>query len=284
MAGPSLVSVVVPSFEHALHVEEALRSVAAQEGPALELVVVDDASRDETAEVVRRTFADPAFAARFEGRLRIEVHPVNRGAHAALNRGLELARGDGLAILNSDDAYAPGRIAALLGALAESGSELAFSRVAFIDERSLPARASAETWDLRRHQDVIDRFPSVGFACLCGNAALSTGNLLFTRRLFETVGPFEPLRYCHDWDFLLRALVHTEPVFVRRALYRYRLHGSNSFRSLGEVADTETDRVLRRFFTRLREAPPSNELAPSPIGWPGIFERVMTDRGFWRHW
>lgn len=284
MSGDELISVVVPAFEHELHVEEALRSVAAQDAGALELVVVDDASSDGTVAVVERLFAEPAFAARFAGGLRLEVHPVNRGAHAALNRGLALAQGGLLAILNSDDAYAPGRLAALRDALAAEGSALAFSRVAFVDACSRPAPPSAETWRLRRHQDAIDGAPSVAFACLAGNAALTTGNLVFTRALWEQVGDFAPLRYCHDWDFLLRAVLHTEPVFVRRPLYRYRLHGANSFRALADVAEAETDAVLRGYFAALRTQPVPNACAPGPAAWPGVFERALTRHGFWRYW
>ena len=284
MSGDELVSVVVPAFEHEAHVEEALRSVAAQEGVPLELIVVDDASSDGTVAVVERLFAEPGFAARFAGGLRLEVHPVNRGAHAALNHGLSLARGGLLAILNSDDAWAPGRLAGLRDALARTGAALAFSRVAFVDAASRPAPPSEETFRLRRHQDVIDGAPSVSFACLSGNAALTTGNFFFTRALWEQVGPFAPLRYCHDWDFLLRAVLHTEPVFVRRPLYRYRLHGANSFRALAGVAEAETEAVLRGYFAALRAGPPANPCAPGPATWPGVFERALTRHGFWRHW
>jgi glycosyltransferase involved in cell wall biosynthesis len=279
-----LMSVVVPSFGHAAHVEEALRSVAAQEGPSLECIVIDDASRDESVEIVTRLFDDPSFAERFEGRLRLEVHASNQGAHAALNRGLELARGDWIALLNSDDAFAPGRVGALLEALTGSGSELAFSRVVFVDEHSRLCPSSAESFRLRRHQDVIDRFPTVGFASLRGNAAVSTGNLVFSRRLYGAIGPFAPLRYCHDWDFLLRALVRTEPLYVPRPLYRYRLHATNSFRALEGEADAETEQVLRRYFAALRGGELENESAPSPEGWPGFFERFLGVHGFWRHW
>ncbi len=283
MSGP-LMSVVVPSFGHAGHIEEALRSVATQEGPSLECIVIDDASRDESAEIVARLFDDPSFADRFEGRLRLEVHASNRGAHAALNRGLELARGEWIALLNSDDAFGSGRLATLLQALTDRGSDLAFSRVVFVDESSRPCPASAESFGLRKHQDVIDRFPTIGFASLRGNAAVSTGNLVFSRKLYESIGPFAPLRYCHDWDFLLRALLKTEPLFVPLPLYRYRLHAANSFRTLEAEADRETEHVLRRYFDALRGGDLENEWAPSPEQWPGYFERFMGRHGFWRYW
>lgn len=282
MGAAELVSVVVPSFGHAAHLEEALRSVAAQSYPALELIVVDDASPDASAPLAERILADPAFAARFAGGVRLIVHPTNQGAHAAINRGLGEARGDLLTILNSDDAYAPDRIATLVDVLRDRETALAFTRVDFIGEGG-PAFAR-DRFRLRRHQDGIARHASLGFACLCSNVAITTGNLFFTRALWEQVGPFAPLRYCHDWDFLLRAVARTEPRFVARPLYRYRLHRQNSYKDLEGVAEAETQAVLGGYFRGVKAGALGNPIAPAPAHWPGVFDHVMSRHGFWRHW
>ena len=283
-AAGELVSVVVPSFEHAAHVEHALRSVAEQDGVALELVVVDDASRDDSVARVERLFDDPRFAMRFEGRLRLVVHDSNAGAHAAINRGLREATGDWLTILNSDDAFAPGRLRTLRDALREGTAGLAFSRVDYVDEHARPGACPRESFRLRRHQDGVERFPSLGFACMAGNVAITSGNLFMSRALCEAVGEFDALRYCHDWDFLLRAVTHDEPLFVRRPLYRYRIHGANSYRSLEGVAEAETEVVLRRFFAAVRGGQVANPLTPCAARWPGVFEYWMGRQGFWRYW
>jgi len=283
MSAAQLVSVVVPSFGHAHLLEDALRSVAAQTHRALELVVVDDASQDGSARVAERIFAEADFAARFGGRVHLLVHDRNRGAHAAINTGMRTATGDLLAILNSDDEYHPLRVATLVSALDEAGASLAWSRVEFVGTPGSPPCAR-ECFRLRRHQDSIVRHPSLGFACLCSNVAISSGNLFFTRALWESVGEFDALRYCHDWDFLLRAVAHAEPIWVPRSLYRYRLHGENSYAALAEVAEDETAVVLGRYFRSVRDGALRNPLAPSPASWPGVFDHVMSRNGFWRHW
>lgn len=279
-----LVSVVVPCFEHAEHVQEALRSVASQRDVALELVVVDDASQDETVAVIERVLDDPAFAARFDGRVRLVVHDRNRGAHAAINRGLRECHGEILTILNDDDAYAPGRLAALVGALRATGSALAMSRIEYCGAGNDEDDRARASFRLRSHQDGVAAFPSLGFACMASNVAISSGNLVFTRALLDAIGDFDDLRYCHDWGFLLRAVLETEPVMVSQPLYRYRLHGSNAHRALESVAVSETDFVLRRFFEAVREDRSANRLAPSPRQWPGVFEYWMDRLGFWRYW
>jgi len=277
-----LVSVVVPCYEHAAHVEEALQSVAAQRDVALELVVVDDASRDETLAVVERVAAEPAFAARFDGRIRVIAQERNAGAHATINRGLRACRGDVVTILNDDDAYEPDRLATLLRAMRASGSELAMSGVRCFGDGV--SEHGADVFRLRHHQDRADAFPTLGFACMAGNVAISSGNLVFTRALLDEIGAFDDLRYCHDWGFLLRAVLRTEPVFVARPLYRYRLHESNAHRTLDDVAVQETDFVLGRWFADLRADRVRNAVAPSPRRWPGVFEHWMDRLGFWRYW
>ena len=280
----SLVSVVVPCFEHAPHVEEALRSIAAQRDVELELVVVDDASRDDSVAVIERVFEDPDFASAFEGRIRLVRHERNLGAHAALNRGLRESRGEFVTILNSDDAYEPDRVAILVEALRATGSGLAMSRIGYVGAGQGASDHERESFRLRTHQDGADAYPSLGFACMASNVAVSSGNLLFTRSLLDAVGDFDDLRYCHDWGFVLRAVVETEPVFVHRRLYRYRLHHTNSYRTLAGVAEAETEFVLRRFFDAIRSERSLNRLSPSPHHWPGVFEYWMDRLGFWRYW
>ena len=172
-----LASVVVPSFNHARYLEDALRSVAAQNHEALELIVVDDASSDASVQVARAVLEEPSVRDRFAGRVQLLTSPTTRGAHAAINRGLEAAGGAILTVLNSDDRYAPDRIRELAAALRQTGSMLAFSRVEYIDESSQPLPASGDVFRLRRHQAGIDRAPSVGFACMCSNVAISSDRL-----------------------------------------------------------------------------------------------------------
>ena len=86
------------------------------------------------------------------------------------------------------------------------------------------------------------------------NAAVSTGNLVFRRALLDATGGFAALRVCHDWDFLLAASFATRPRHVPGPLYRYRLHGDNTFSGLTLAGRLEGDVVLSRFFARLDRA------------------------------
>lgn len=283
MGTGALVSVVVPSFNHQDLIADCLQSVAAQGWPRLELIVLDDCSKDQTFERANETAAEPGFLVRFES-LRVERNQRNLGAHATLNRAIASARGEFVAILNSDDRYAPARLETLVGAL-DGGSELAFSGVRMIDGAGRDI--TDQDWfgsRLSHTQRCIGAFPSTGFALLRNNSALTTGNFVFRRPLFDRVGGFRPLLYCHDWDFLLRTLLRTEPVFVPAPLYEYRLHQTNSFRALGEVAHRETEAVLTAYFSAIQQGRCDNPLAPSPQNWPGLFETMVAALHLGRHW
>src|ERR1700692_1324271 len=107
--GAPEISVVLATYNRRHSLPRAIASVQAQEGVRFELIIVDDASRDDTATYLA-TLEDPA--------LRVMTCDHNGGPSAARNRGLAAARADIVAFLDSDDAYRPGRLAAPLAAFA----------------------------------------------------------------------------------------------------------------------------------------------------------------------
>ena len=121
------VSVVIASYEHEAYVGESIGSVLAQSWQDFEVVVTDDGSRDATAQRVRE-IDDP--------RVSLEVFERNRGACVALNHGVRRARGEYVAILNSDDVFEPDKLALqveYLDANPQVGAVFAWPSV--VDER-----------------------------------------------------------------------------------------------------------------------------------------------------
>ena len=268
-----LVSVVVPLFNHARYIEAALLSVISQDYRPLELIVIDDGSSDEGAEVARRVLRTEMPGA-------IVLQRENRGAHNTLNEGLRLARGAVLTVLNSDDRYRPGRLSRCVEVMGRTGAEMLFSEVACIDDAGGVAAEDEDVLAIRGAAARVTKFPTVGFALLKAQLAVSTGNMVFTRRLFDLLGGFRPYRYVHDWDFILRTLPHTEPYFLREVLYDYRVHSGNTFRTLASVQGYETAEVMRNCLWALERRVPDNVWAPSPHNWPGFFEWFME---VWAH-
>lgn len=280
-----LISVVIPSYNYARFLPDCIASVTSQDYPNLELVVFDDRSKDTSVEVLHQIASDPATKRAFNGRIHVEVNERNLGAHETINRAIAHSAGEYVCILNADDTFGPGRLKRMHDAMSVADAKFAFSKVDFIDEEGARSRdPDPIARKLERRQWAIKSFPTVGFACVASNVAISTGNFLFTRRLFDEIGPFSDLRYCHDWDFLLRVLLRCEPLYVADAIYNYRIHGSNSFRSLDGVAASESATVYRSYFDKVAAGIPTNRQAPDPRYWPGVFDVFMSAYGLWSFW
>ncbi|HVV32350.1 MAG TPA: glycosyltransferase [Caulobacterales bacterium] len=272
-----LVSVIIPSFRHERFIAPCLESVVNQTHRRLELILVDDCSPDATYEIAERFLAE--HGRRFE-RVVLRRNQVNRGAHAGLNRGVGLATGDFLSLMNSDDAYAPTRVATLVDALMAEKRGFAFSRVQTVDENGAPDFSEALCHHVYWRPVLMRRrYPSLSWAMLAFQLTASTGNMVLRRALAERIGQFSNLRYCHDWDYVLRACFYDEPLYVPEPLYYYRVHGENSFRALTHHAVRETQSVVAAHLKRVMAAKPFNPLAPAPQNWPGLFEALIAACG-----
>jgi glycosyltransferase involved in cell wall biosynthesis len=270
------VSVVVPVFNHERYVSECLRSIDQQHCDDLEIIVIDDGSTDDSWKRIDAFVSSARRAV-------VKLRTPNRGAHAAINEGLARATGDWLTLCNSDDIFLPGRLATLADTVrAQPACELAFTGVRYLDPSSRDVSESDRyARDLRSKQNAISEFPSVGFALTLTNVAISTGNFFFSRALWREAGDFRPYKLCHDWDFILRCLLLTEPVFVPAPLYGYRLHAANSFSSLmSTAAAVECPELMRRFLCAACTRPTRNRLCPSPRNWPQLFEAFIAEHRY----
>jgi teichuronic acid biosynthesis glycosyltransferase TuaG len=122
-----LVSIVTPAHDAARFLRETIASVRAQTDPRWELILVDDASRDATAEIAGEL-------AREDPRIRIVRFPSNRGAAAARNAGMDAARGRYVAFLDCDDLWLPEKIEVQLQFMERTGAEFTFADYRMIDE------------------------------------------------------------------------------------------------------------------------------------------------------
>lgn len=276
-----LVSVVIPAYNHKQYIKEALDSVYNQTYQNIELVLLDDCSKDDTLEIAQQWAKERKANERFK-RLILEKNPVNLGAHNTINRGLSLATGNALTILNSDDAYATNRIEMLMQAVEENQADWLFSGIRAIGETN--QRVFSElAIEIEAFVDYASCFPAVSFALLKKNIAATTGNLFFSRELYNKVGEFRNLRYCHDWDFALQACLISEPIFISQPLYDYRIHGTNSFSTLKVEQHLEPQIVYRNYFSACHAGKCKNKNAPWKTNYPLFFDKWVADDSILNH-
>lgn len=209
-----LVSVVVPAYNAVRWIEEALVSVTSQlDGPELDIIVVDDASTDRTAEV----------ALAVDGRVRV-VRQARGGRSGARNRGLAEARGEFIAFLDADDAYAPGKLRAQLDYLRQH--EHAVAVLTSLERFGVDASAVHDPWT----DATVRAFAVTDFLVRdVGHPA----SLLMRASATRGVGFPSGVHAVEDRIFLAQVRARGPIGFIDQPFYRYRTHGRPHFSSDG---------------------------------------------------
>ena len=275
------ITIIAPAYNHEKFIEKCLWSIAGQNCPAMELIVIDDCSKDNTVQIIQKLFKDSRFKSAFQNGIKLIQHAKNQGAHDTINEGLEAASGNYLAVINTDDAYGNNRLNLLLNRCEEEEGEFAFGGIQSIDQFDSPV-TSGYGQAIIKYQITAQRCPTVTMALTRGNSTISTGNMLFTRSLYHRLNGFRRYRYVHDWDFALRAALYTEPIFVPEAVYYYRLHQHNTISEISQNANAanmcETgssenlENPLLDFFIHILRGKYENQKIPSKDVWEYFFQ------------
>ncbi len=217
---------MVPTRQRPTMLATAVRSALAQRGVDLEVIIVDDASRD--AHSGDHLANDP--------RVRFGRHEHRRGVGAARNTGIASARGDWIALLDDDDAWAPDKLARQLAAARASNRQWAYAGHVETDAglRVLggqpPPEAEQVTADLRHHNAV----------------PAGASNVLVAASLLATVGGFDESLTTHeDWDLWLRLANAGLPARVAEPLVALRLHDANASLQMATML-AELPRIAER--------------------------------------
>jgi glycosyltransferase involved in cell wall biosynthesis len=182
------LSVVIPTYDRAALVARAIESVRAQTVSDLEILVVDDGSRDDTARVVGE------IAAR--DRRVVYLAQENRGCAAARNHGIARATAPHVGLLDSDDVWLPEFAAAQLDLLASTPG----ATLAQCDARPLVPRAGRPASMLTDPEFV----PPLSLEAMCDGAWSRPSAWCLERETLARIGFREECRICEDTDFLFR--------------------------------------------------------------------------------
>jgi glycosyltransferase involved in cell wall biosynthesis len=164
----------------------------------MEVLVIDDGSRDDTEALVRNRYAGCRY-----------VHQRNRGVSHARNRGIRLARGDWLAFLDSDDAWLPGKLAAQVHAL----QQVPGMQICHTDE--IWIRNGRRVNPMHKHRKSGGHI----FRRCLPRCVISPSSVVIQRSLFDQVGLFdESLPACEDYDLWLRICARHPVVFLEQPL------------------------------------------------------------------
>ncbi len=220
------VSVIIPSYNHKNYILKAIDSVLEQTYKNFELIVIDDGSTDNSIEIIEAVK---------DNRINILTQP-NRGAHAAINRGLEIATGDYIAILNSDDLFQDNRLDLVLGKMIEENADFASTWIDVIDEYGR-SKGIKMTWKnmqpwspevtINKSNELENYYENLIFS----NFISTTSNMIFKRSVIDAGYRMRGFKFVHDWDFALRVASKFYCIVVEEPLLKYRSHQSNTIKS-----------------------------------------------------
>jgi succinoglycan biosynthesis protein ExoO len=214
-----VVSVVMANYNGAAWLEPAIASVLGQALDDLELIIVDDASSDDSLGVMKT-------AAAGDSRVRVIVQPANAGPGAARNRALDAAEGRWIAVVDSDDLMDPDRLSTLVARGDQDGADIVVDNLA-VFESGAPQRAQpflhwrdARWIDLEAYlasARMYSKRPGLGYL-----------KPLFRAAALGATRYREDLRIGEDYDLVVRLLVQGCRLrFDPASGYHYRRHGSS---------------------------------------------------------
>jgi glycosyltransferase involved in cell wall biosynthesis len=232
------VSVVLPTYQRASALRSAMASVLSQDFTDLELVVVDDASTDDTQAVVEGFHDD---------RIRYLRQPTNLGVSAARNRALRASRGDLVAFIDSDDEWLPGKLRKQVDRMAELPAQvgLLYGGTENVEpDGSCRIVLPQQRGDLR-------------FALARRNVVHGTSGVLMRRAVVSAIGFFdERVPAAEDWDYWLRAAQFFQFDHLDEPLVRYSNDASDALRKTLATADNQRarQRLYEKHRSRMRHA------------------------------
>lgn len=248
----ALLSVVVPSYNHAPFVQDCLRSALRQDIEDLEILVTDDGSTDGTAQRV---------AEMGEPRIQLKALPQNGGACVALNDAIRRSRGRYIAVLNSDDLFLPGKLRRQLDFLRKSPDVGAvFGWPTFIDEQGQPFHDPAHKDHAVFHQPNRTRHQWLRHFFDHGNA-LCHPTVLLRREVYRSVGLYDPrLAQVPDLDQWIRVCMRYDIHVLPEPLTAFRIRSNQQNASAARPEVTRRDAWERAYILRHYLQLPSAEL------------------------
>lgn len=200
------VSVVIPCYNYARYLTAAVESALSQPGVDVDVIVVDDASNDESLNVARQLTSK-------DSRVRVIAHEKNLGPVKTFNDGLTLAKGEFLVRLDADDLLTPGSLRRATDVM------LAFPSVGlvyghplhFTGDRLPPSRNNAKLWTIWPGGEWLsDR-------CRSGYNVITSPEVLMRRSLLARVGGQRDLAHSHDMEMWLRLSAYSDVAYIHGA-------------------------------------------------------------------
>lgn len=164
----SLVSVIMPAYNCEKYIEDAINSVLEQTYSNLELIVIDDGSKDKTIDIIKRI-------SKQDDRVKLVKNEKNLGVSATRNKGISLAKGDWIAFLDSDDIWKKTKLEKQMQNANKTGAQFLFTGVTYINEDGEP------------YSGIFEVPSIVSYKKLLRQNVITCSSVLIKKRFFDTI-------------------------------------------------------------------------------------------------
>ena len=178
------ISVIIPTFNRKETLKRAIQSVVMQSYTPYEIIVIDDGSNDGTKEWLKDNFPNVKY-----------IYQMNSGVSSARNKGIKFARGDWIALLDSDDEWLPSK-------LKDQAYEIELNPAAkFLHTNEIWIRNGVRVNQMKKHK----KYGGYIFEKCLDICRISPSSVLIKKDIFDEIGMFdETLKVCEDYDLWLR--------------------------------------------------------------------------------
>lgn len=211
-----LISVIIASYNYERFISETIDSVLNQSFKDLELVIVDDGSKDNSREIIK------SYQKR-DDRVRSVFHSVNKGIAKTFNDGIDEAKGKFVAISGCDDVWVEGKLEKQVEILKRNEDLVVHSGTMTIDALSNPIKPPAEKKHNSRKREKSGNI----FRELLGGNFVCGSSIIFKKSNLNGIRFDERYRYVNDYKFTLDLAREYEFHFIPEVLVKYRVHGNN---------------------------------------------------------
>jgi glycosyltransferase involved in cell wall biosynthesis len=212
-----LVSVIMPSYNHALYISEAIESVLEQSIRDVELIIIDDCSIDNSKEIILNHKKKDA-------RIRTIFHEQNLGIAKTYNDGLDAAEGEFVAILDSDDVWRRNKLERQLSLLRANEDLVVWSEGRIIGREGKP---TGQTFTQMYHASRKRKSGDI-FEILLFDNFIFDSSLIMKKSNVDGIRFDHNLKYLNDYKFVVDLAKNFRYYFIKEQLVDYRIHGKNT--------------------------------------------------------
>lgn len=216
------VSVILTSYNHSKYISQSIESVLSQDFDDFELLIIDDCSKDNSAEIIS-SFKD--------GRIKFVKNEENLGMVRTINKGIEMARGEYISHFNSDDLfYDKSKLAKQVRFLDDNPEHGAvFTRAQLIDDKGDIFKDVKHSYYLKMDQQQNqDRFAWLGFFFYKSNC-LCYPSVMIRKAVYEEIGVFDPsYTIMQDLDMWIRICKKFEIFVIEEKLTAFRISDAST--------------------------------------------------------